>query len=135
MGTRETIIVAVSRDRLECGRAISVKQVSRQFRKLQRNNNNNNSANNRNATTTSKEEEDEEDEEEDDDENENENENDDSDNEDVTTDVVIVLMDGYHAYRHQLKKMDNPQHAFAKRGAPFTFDSERFARYREFTEK
>ena len=62
----------------------------------------------------------------DDDENENENENDDSDNEDVTTDVVIVPMDGYHYYRHQLEKMDNPQHAFAKRGAPFTFDSERF---------
>ena len=112
------------------GKSTLAKQVSRQFRKLQRNNNNNNnnnnSANNRNATTTSKEEEDEEDEEEDDDENENENENDDSDNEDVTTDVVIVPMDGYHYYRHQLEKMDNPQHAFAKRGAPFTFDSERF---------
>ena len=110
------------------GKSTLAKQVSRQFRKLQRNNNNNNnnnSANNRNATTTSKEEE-EDDEEEDDDENENENENDDSDNEDVTTDVVIVPMDGYHYYRHQLEKMDNPQHAFAKRGAPFTFDSERF---------
>ena len=39
---------------------------------------------------------------------------------------MIVPMDGYHYYRHQLEKMDNPQHAFAKRGAPFTFDSERF---------
>jgi pantothenate kinase len=35
-------------------------------------------------------------------------------------------MDGYHYYRSQLEKMDNPQHALAKRGAPFTFDSERF---------
>ena len=99
------------------GKSTLAKQVSRQFRKLQRNS----SAKNRNAMTNSKEEE-----EDDDEDDDGENENDDSDNEDLTTDVVIVPMDGYHYYRHQLEKMDNPQHAFAKRGAPFTFDSERF---------
>ncbi len=41
----------------------------------------------------------------DDDDDDDENENDDSDNEDLTTDVVIVPMDGYHYYRHQLEKL------------------------------
>ena len=72
------------------GKSTLAKQVSRQFRKLQRNS----SAKNRNATTNSKEEEEDDDDE--DDEDDDENENDDSDNEDLTTDVVIVPMDGYH---------------------------------------
>lgn len=37
-----------------------------------------------------------------------------------------MTMDGYHYYRHQLDKMDDPEHAHARRGAEFTFDAERF---------
>ena len=47
-------------------------------------------------------------------------------NDNAAYDIAIVPMDGYHYYRSQLEKMYNPQHALAKRGAPFTFDSERF---------
>jgi pantothenate kinase len=102
------------------GKSTLAKQVLRQFRKLERKENNYG-----NKT-----------EEEEDDENENENENenehhqqqqsDNSNNNSAGFNIEIVPMDGYHYYRHQLEKMDNPQHAFAKRGAPFTFDSERF---------
>lgn len=35
-------------------------------------------------------------------------------------------MDGYHYYRHQLDKMENPKLAYARRGAEFTFDATRF---------
>ena len=103
------------------GKSTLAKQVLRQFRKLERKENNYG-----NKT-----------EEEEDDENENENDyqqqqqqqqqqSDNSNNNSSGFNIEIVPMDGYHYYRHQLEKMDNPQHAFAKRGAPFTFDSERF---------
>ena len=107
------------------GKSTLAKQVLRQFRKLERKENNY-------ANKTEEEEDDE-------NENENENENehhhhqqqqqqqsDNSNNNSAGFNIEIVPMDGYHYYRHQLEKMDNPQHAFAKRGAPFTFDSERF---------
>lgn len=37
-------------------------------------------------------------------------------------------MDGYHYYRHQLDKMEDPEHAHARRGAEFTFDSAKFVK-------
>lgn len=37
--------------------------------------------------------------------------------------ALVVTMDGYHYYRHQLDKMDDPEHAYARRGAEFTFDA------------
>ena len=40
--------------------------------------------------------------------------------------ALVVTMDGYHYYRHQLDKMENPQYAYARRGAEFTFDAARF---------
>ncbi|XP_042515698.1 putative uridine kinase C227.14 isoform X2 [Macadamia integrifolia] len=40
--------------------------------------------------------------------------------------VAIVLpMDGFHLYRHQLDEMENPEEAYARRGAPWTFDPTR----------
>ncbi|XP_009589139.2 putative uridine kinase C227.14 [Nicotiana tabacum] len=37
--------------------------------------------------------------------------------------VAIVLpMDGFHLYRHQLDAMEDPKEAHARRGAPWTFD-------------
>ncbi|KAF3662517.1 putative E3 ubiquitin-protein ligase RGLG1-like isoform X1 [Capsicum annuum] len=37
--------------------------------------------------------------------------------------VAIVLpMDGFHLYRHQLDAMEDPEEAHARRGAPWTFD-------------
>ena len=126
------------------GKSTLAKQVCRQFRKLERRknaNNNNNYHDDVNTNTASStrgregggvNEEVEEDEDEDE-ENENEqnnNNNNNNNNNDsaayLTTDIAIVPMDGYHYYRSQLEKMENPQHALAKRGAPFTFDSERF---------
>lgn len=35
-------------------------------------------------------------------------------------------MDGYHLTRAQLSAMPDPTHAFARRGAAFTFDGEKF---------
>ncbi|GAB4830467.1 hypothetical protein Ancab_020180 [Ancistrocladus abbreviatus] len=41
-------------------------------------------------------------------------------------DVAIVLpMDGFHLYRHQLDTMEDPKEAHARRGAPWTFDPTR----------
>jgi pantothenate kinase len=40
--------------------------------------------------------------------------------------LVVIPMDGYHYYRHQLDNMDDPQQAHLRRGAPFTFDASRF---------
>ena len=37
-------------------------------------------------------------------------------------------MDGYHYYRHELDKMADPVHAHARRGAEFTFDSQKFVK-------
>ncbi|KAL7113018.1 hypothetical protein ACP275_04G036800 [Erythranthe tilingii] len=43
--------------------------------------------------------------------------------------VAIVLpMDGFHLYRHQLDKMKDPEEAHARRGSPWTFDPERLLR-------
>ncbi|KAH9623553.1 hypothetical protein KSS87_011304 [Heliosperma pusillum] len=40
--------------------------------------------------------------------------------------VAIVLpMDGFHLYRHQLDAMEDPKEAHARRGAPWTFDPTR----------
>jgi pantothenate kinase len=39
--------------------------------------------------------------------------------------VTVVSMDGYHYYRRQLRAMEDPEQAHARRGAPFTFDAER----------
>jgi pantothenate kinase len=42
-------------------------------------------------------------------------------------DTAIVLpMDGYHYRRDQLDRMPDPEEAHRRRGAPFTFDAERF---------
>ncbi|XP_022857014.1 putative uridine kinase C227.14 [Olea europaea var. sylvestris] len=42
-----------------------------------------------------------------------------------TPEVAIVLpMDGFHLYRHQLDAMEDPKEAHARRGAPWTFDPE-----------
>ncbi|KAL9243027.1 hypothetical protein vseg_016967 [Gypsophila vaccaria] len=41
-------------------------------------------------------------------------------------DIAIVLpMDGFHLYRHQLDSMEDPKEAHARRGAPWTFDPTR----------
>lgn len=41
-------------------------------------------------------------------------------------DIAIVLpMDGFHLYRHQLDAMVDPEEAHARRGAPWTFDPAR----------
>ncbi|CAI9107718.1 OLC1v1007150C3 [Oldenlandia corymbosa var. corymbosa] len=48
------------------------------------------------------------------------------DSEVESSEVAIVLpMDGFHLYRHQLDKMEDPEEAHARRGAPWTFDPER----------
>ncbi len=39
--------------------------------------------------------------------------------------VTVISMDGYHYYRRQLRAMEDPEEAYARRGAPFTFDAER----------
>lgn len=44
----------------------------------------------------------------------------------LTDKVTIIPMDGYHYYCQQLDAMDDPQEAHARRGAPFTFDAQRF---------
>lgn len=43
-------------------------------------------------------------------------------------DALVVSMDGYHYYRSDLDKMDDPEHAHARRGAEFTFDADRFVK-------
>ena len=40
--------------------------------------------------------------------------------------ITVISMDGYHHYREQLDAIDDPREACARRGAPFTFDAERF---------
>lgn len=42
--------------------------------------------------------------------------------------ALVVTMDGYHYYRHQLDQMEDPEYAHARRGAEFTFDAERFVK-------
>lgn len=40
--------------------------------------------------------------------------------------AVVVPMDGFHYYRHELDKMADPKEAHARRGAHWTFDGEKF---------
>ncbi|KAJ2402777.1 hypothetical protein GGI23_000457 [Coemansia sp. RSA 2559] len=40
---------------------------------------------------------------------------------------IVLPMDGFHLTKAQLAAMDDPQAAFARRGAPWTFDGSRFA--------
>ncbi|KAJ5712769.1 hypothetical protein N7493_009237 [Penicillium malachiteum] len=40
--------------------------------------------------------------------------------------AAAIPMDGYHLTRVQLSAMPDPAHAFARRGAAFTFDGEKF---------
>ncbi|KAF2451070.1 phosphoribulokinase/uridine kinase [Karstenula rhodostoma CBS 690.94] len=41
-------------------------------------------------------------------------------------DVAVVPMDGFHLTKSQLSSLPNPEEAFARRGAPFTFDAPAF---------
>ncbi len=40
--------------------------------------------------------------------------------------LTIIPMDGFHYYRHELDAMPDPAEAHARRGAPFTFNAEKF---------
>lgn len=40
--------------------------------------------------------------------------------------VALLPQDGFHYYRHELHQMENPQEAIARRGAPFTYNRQRF---------
>lgn len=42
--------------------------------------------------------------------------------------AIVVPMDGFHLYRHQLDVMEDPVEAFSRRGCPWTFDPERLLR-------
>ncbi|KZV45273.1 hypothetical protein F511_16856, partial [Dorcoceras hygrometricum] len=39
--------------------------------------------------------------------------------------AIVIPMDGFHLYRHQLNAMQDPEEAHARRGSPWTFDPER----------
>jgi pantothenate kinase len=39
---------------------------------------------------------------------------------------VVVPMDGFHYYKHELEKFDNRDEAFARRGAHWTFNAQQF---------
>ena len=39
---------------------------------------------------------------------------------------IVLPMDGYHYYKKELDKMENPEEAHRYRGAPYTFNSKRF---------
>lgn len=39
---------------------------------------------------------------------------------------IVVPMDGFHFYKSQLRMMPDPEFAFARRGAAWTFDAEKF---------
>jgi pantothenate kinase len=41
--------------------------------------------------------------------------------------LTIIPLDGYHYYRSELDRMKNPEEAHARRGAPFTFNTKKFA--------
>jgi pantothenate kinase len=43
--------------------------------------------------------------------------------------VQVVSMDGWHYYRHELDRMPDPALAHRRRGAPFTFDADRFVNH------
>lgn len=40
--------------------------------------------------------------------------------------TAVLPQDGYHYYRLQLARFEDPEEAFRRRGAPFTFNAERF---------
>lgn len=40
--------------------------------------------------------------------------------------LAIIPMDGFHYYRHELDSMQDPVNAHARRGAPFTFNADKF---------
>ena len=40
--------------------------------------------------------------------------------------ITIIPMDGYHYSRSELDKMEDPEEAHERRGAPFTFNSQKF---------
>jgi len=40
--------------------------------------------------------------------------------------LTIIPMDGYHYYRSELDNMQDPEQAYARRGAPFTFNANKF---------
>lgn len=40
--------------------------------------------------------------------------------------AIVVQQDGFHLYRSELKKLPNPEEAFLRRGAPFTFNAKKF---------
>ncbi|XP_073143882.1 putative uridine kinase C227.14 [Henckelia pumila] len=42
--------------------------------------------------------------------------------------AIMLPMDGFHLYLHQLDAMQDPEEAHARRGAPWTFDPERLLR-------
>lgn len=42
---------------------------------------------------------------------------------------IVVGMDGFHLTRDQLRQMEDPDYAFKRRGAPFTFDAEAFVNF------
>lgn len=44
----------------------------------------------------------------------------------LKAELTVIPMDGYHYYRHELDQMEAPQLAHARRGAPFTFNAQRF---------
>jgi pantothenate kinase len=48
------------------------------------------------------------------------------DNHDIN--AAVVSMDGYHYYKHQLDKFEDPKEAHARRGAAFTFNADRFVK-------
>jgi uridine kinase len=45
----------------------------------------------------------------------------------VISDVVVLPMDGFHRYRSELSAMKDPEEAFRRRGAPYTFNDEKYA--------
>ena len=47
---------------------------------------------------------------------------------DFSINCQIVPMDGFHYYRKELDQMQDPAHAHARRGAPFTFNDQAFAK-------
>lgn len=40
--------------------------------------------------------------------------------------AVVVPMDGFHLYKHELDAMEDPKEAYARRGAHWTFDASAF---------
>ncbi|CAK7270551.1 hypothetical protein SEPCBS57363_004160 [Sporothrix epigloea] len=55
--------------------------------------------------------------------------------EDLQDVAIAVPMDGFHLTRAQLAAMPDPENAFARRGAEFTFDGAAFARTVEYLRK